>query len=146
MTIPASNPSAGPGEIPAYHISLDRVTALGRSAVAVLAARRVPASPSFLKPDYELSDPEELLREIAEFGPQEQDYIRSEMPIQEIVFRTILTRGNQPIALRELHEDLVTRWSTPLRPITVTREGLARVLDQDTYYGFTSEESPDLED
>ena len=145
MTTPASNPSPAPGETPAYHVSLDRVTALGRSAVAVLAARRVPASPSFMKPDRELSDPEELLREIAEFGPQEEDYIRSEMPIQEIVFRTILTRGNQPIALSELHGDLVNRWSTPLRPITVTREGLARVLDQDTYYGFASAESPEPE-
>ena len=146
MTTPASNPSPEPGQTPAYHVSLDRVTALGRSAVAVLADRRVPASPSFLKPDHELSDPEELLREIAEFGAQEEDYIRSEMPIQEIVFRTILTRGNHPIPISELHEDLVNRWSTPLRPITVTRQGLARVLEQDTYYGFASAESPEPED
>ena len=140
MTSPASNPPSETGEAPAYQVSLDRVNALGRSAVAVLAARRVPASPSFLMPDHELSDPEELLREIAEFGPQEEGYIRSEMPIQEIVFRTILTRGNQPVPISELHEDLVSRWSTPLRPITVTQQGLARVLEHDTYYGFVSEE------
>ncbi len=143
MTTTAANPSSDAEESPAYHVSLGRISDLGRSPVTILAARRVPASPSLMKPDHELSDPEELLREIAEFGPQEEDYIRSEMPIQEIVFRTILTRGNQPIALSELHQDLVSRWSTPLRPITVTREGLARVLDQDTYYGFASSESPE---
>jgi hypothetical protein len=139
MTTPASS-SPQAGASPAYYISFDRVAELGRSAVAVLADRRAPASPSFLKQDHELTDPEELVEEIAEFGPQEEDYIRSDMPIQEIVFRMLLARRNRPTPLQELHEELTGKWSTAVRPINVTESGLARILDQDNYYGFSHAE------
>lgn len=58
------------------------------------------------------------------------------MPIQEIVFRTMLARRNEPIPLVELHRALTERWSTPVRPIHVSQKSLGRILDSDDYYGF----------
>lgn len=144
MTMPASNPFSGAETHLAYYISFDRVRALGRSPVSVLAARRgLPSHEEDHGPeDHELFDCNALVAEIAEFSAKEEGYIRSEMPIQEIVFRMLLARGNRPTQLAELHEELTEKWSTPVRPINVTEKGLARILDQDTYYGFSHDEPP----
>ena len=119
-----------------YHISFDRLAGLNRSPIALLVERRGPDAPSRLRPDHELNDPRELLAEIAEFADEEDDFIQSNMPLQEIVFRMLLARRNQPTALSELHYELTERWSTPVRPINVTLANLRRILDGDTYYGF----------
>jgi hypothetical protein len=58
------------------------------------------------------------------------------MPIQEIVFRILLSRRNAPTPLHELHYELTERWATPMRPINISEAGLGRILDADTYYGF----------
>jgi hypothetical protein len=65
------------------------------------------------------------------------------MPIQEIVFRILLARRNQPTKLHDLHYELTEKWATPIRPINVTEVGLRRILDRDTYYGFAQEDSSD---
>lgn len=128
------------GESPRYFISFERLGELNRSAVAILAARRGESAPSRLKPDHELNDPDELVDEIAEYSAKEQDYIRPDMPLQEIIFRILLARHNQPTALRDLHYELTEKWATPIRPINVTERGLRRILDSDTYYGFIQKE------
>ena len=140
MTTPASGPSSEADASPTYYISFDRVASFGRSAVAVLAARRAPMSPSMVQADHELDDPQALVDEIAEFGPQEEDFIRSDMPIKEIVFRILLAHGNRPTPLQEIHEELTGKWSTSIRPINVTESSLARILDQDNYYGFSRDD------
>ena len=140
MTTPDTTTSAGNDESILYRISFQRLAELNRSPVAVLAARRGPSCPSLLRPEHELDDPQELVEEIAEYCSPEQGFIRSDMPIQEIVFRVLLTRGNQGMSLGDLHYELTENWSTPIRPINVTVEGLRRILNSDTYYGFDYEE------
>ncbi|CAI8004480.1 hypothetical protein GBAR_LOCUS3937 [Geodia barretti] len=97
-------------------------------------------SPSLLVEDQTLNSIQELLDEIAEFSAQDEDFINSNMPIQEIVFRTMLLRGNKPILLSELHHEITERWATPVRPINVSLKNLERVLDSDNYYGFAQVE------
>ena len=58
------------------------------------------------------------------------------MPLQEIVFRTLLLADDQTMTLGEIHSELSERWSSPIRPITVTVAGLSRILDNDVFYGF----------
>ena len=118
-----------------YHISLLRLEQLNRSAAHLIAARLTEACPSRGQPVPGL-DPETLIREIQEFHADTGDFIRADMPIQEILFRTLLARGNAPVALSELHRELTDRWSSALRPISIDQERLRRVLQADTYYGF----------
>jgi len=94
-----------------------------------------------LKPDQELSDPQALIDEIAEYAARDEEFIRSQMALQEIVFRILLRRGNQAASLQELHYELTERWATPTRPINVTLVGLRRILEADTYYGFAPVDS-----
>lgn len=119
-----------------YQISFDRLAELNRSAVAIVADRRPPSAPSRKNPDTELPDAQKLVDEIASHCADDDNFIRTEMPIQEIVFRLLLTRRNTPTLLSDLHYELTEKWSTPVRPISITERGLARIMDSDTYYGF----------
>jgi len=136
MTTPATETPQQNTESYLYYISFSRLEELQRSPVAILADRRGPSCPSLMQPNHELNDPQKLLDEIAECCSGEQDYIKPDMPIQEIVFRILLTRRNQHMSVEDLHYELTEKWSTPIRPISMTVEGLHRILRHDTYYGF----------
>ena len=140
MTTPDQNT---PGRPLAYQVSFERLVELKRSAVAMVAERRPLSCPSRRIPDNELTDPQNLVDEIAEHAAADGGFIRTEMPIQEIVFRVLLARRNEPALLRDLHYELTERWATPVRPINLTEAGLARILDADTYYGFARVDSGD---
>ncbi|MDA1128489.1 MAG: hypothetical protein O2913_07305 [Chloroflexi bacterium] len=122
---------------PMFLISVDRLKQLERSPVHLVAGRLSPNSPSKSKPVRELGDVKVLIREIAQNYKTDPDFIRADMPVQEIIFRTLLARGNRPMSLKDLHYELTERWATPVRPIVFTQERLLRILDSDTYYGFT---------
>lgn len=121
-----------------FSINFARLTELKRSAIMLLAARRVPTCPSLDLPDSELTDPQKLVNEIADHYEDSDGFITSEMTIQEILFRTLLTRRNAPTLLSDLHYELTERWSTPVRPINVTEDGLRIILESDNYYGFAT--------
>ena len=123
-------------ENPMFLISVDRLKELDRSAVHLVAGRLASTSPSKSKPVKELGDVKGLIREIAQNYKNDPNYIRSEMPVQEIIFRTLLARGNRPMSLSDIHYELTERWATPIRPIVITEERLLRILDSDIYYGF----------
>ena len=133
-----SEETAQPEEARLYRISFDRLAELQRSAVLLLKERRMPSCPSLQNPDQDLSDLQELVNEIAQYCGDEEGFIHINMALQEIVFRTLLVRRNRPTSLHDLHYELTERWSTPIRPINVTEEGLRRILDVDDYYGFVS--------
>ncbi len=124
-----------------YQISFARIAELKRSAIAVVADRRPKSAPSRKNPDSELPDAKKVVDEIASHCADDDNFIRTEMPIQEIVFRLLLTRRNTPTLLSDLHYELTEKWSTPVRPINITEEGLARIMDSDTYYGFVRVEA-----
>mgnify|MGYP001157326451 CR=1 FL=1 len=121
-----------------FSINFARLAELNRSAIMLLAARRVPTCPSLDLPDSELTDPQKLVSEIADHFEDSDGFITSEMTIQEILFRTLLTRRNAPTLLSDLHHELTERWSTPVRPINVTENGLRIILESDNYYGFAA--------
>ena len=124
--------SSGSGR---FHVSLVRLEQLNRSAVHLISSRLTEACPSYERPVHEL-DVGALLREIAEFNAGSDDFIRFDMPIKEIAFRTLLARGNEPMPLTDLHHEITGRWSNALRPISIEESLLSRVLESDTYYGF----------
>ena len=123
-------------ENPMFLISVDRLNQLERSPVHLVAGRLASTSPSKSKPVKELGDVRGLIREIAQNYKNDANFIRSDMPVQEIIFRTLLARSNKPMSLTDIHYELTERWATPIRPIVITVERLLRILDNDTYYGF----------
>ena len=123
-------------ENPLFLISVDRLAKLERSPVHLVAGRLAAASPSKSKPIGELGEVKALIREISQNHKNDSSFIRSDMPVQEIVFRTLLSRNNRPMSLADIHYELTEKWATPIRPIVITEERLLRILDNDTYYGF----------
>ncbi len=123
-------------ENPMFVISVDRLAKLERSPVHLVAGRLASTSPSKSKPINELGEVKGLIREISQNYKNDPNFIRSDMPMQEIVFRTLLARNNRAMSLADLHYELTERWATPVRPIVITEERLLRILDSDTYYGF----------
>ena len=125
---------AEPGEPPIYYcISFDRLAnELNRSAVTLLSSRSGSRQPA----DPESADPQTLLDDIAEYDAPDVGFIQPSMTVQEILFRTLLARRNEPMSLAELCRELTEKWSFPDRPISLTPAGLQRILDHDHYYGF----------
>ncbi len=121
-----------------YRFSLERLEELNRSPIPLLLARLNTACPSFGRTPSQIADPSDLVKEIRSHCAGDTEFIQSAMPLQEIVFRTLLLRGEEPMPLSELHAELTDKWSTPIRPITLTVGGLARVLDNDVFYGFAA--------
>ena len=120
-----------------YHIDIDRIKQLKRSPIAIIAARRGPSCPSLLESNQESLDPTKIMAEIAKYCTNEPDYIRNNMPIQEMIFRILLLRNNKPTSLEDLHSDLTETWANPTRPINLSLSGLSRILTTDNYYGFS---------
>ena len=133
-TVTGNSKSAGPE----YRFSLERLEELNRSPIPLLLARLNTTCPSFGKTPAEIADPSDLVKEIRTHCAEDTEFIQSAMPLQEIVFRTLLLRGEEPMPLRELHAELTEKWSTPIRPITLSVSGLARVLESDVFYGFAA--------
>ena len=123
-------------ENPLFLISADRLGKLERSPIHLVAARLTASSPSKTKAISELGNVKSLIREISQNSKDDSSFIRSNMPVQEIVFRTLLARNNRPMSLTDMHYELTDRWATPIRPIVITEKRLLRILDNDTYYGF----------
>ena len=120
MTSPEAqteNPDEEVVEVPEpllFNISFARLAELKRSAIMLVAARRPPTCPSLDLPYIELTDPQKLVNEIADHYEDSDGFITSAMTIQEILFRTLLTRRNAPTLLSDLHYELTERWSTPI--------------------------------
>ena len=129
--------------MPFFSVGLERLEQLDRSAIHLIAGRLAPDSPFRSQLESGVTDPQVLVDEIAEHHADEPGFIRSEMPIQEIVFRTLLATGNKPMSLRDIHYELTERWATPVRPIVITQRRLLRVMDADTYYGFVRSADPE---
>lgn len=119
-----------------YHISFERLKELKRSATFLLASRLDPEAPETFGAEQGGMSPEALVEEIAGRYADEEEFIQAELPVQEIIFRMLVLRRNEPVSLQYLQQQLNERWSTPVRPINVTLHGLKRILDADTYYGF----------
>ncbi len=121
-----------------YRFSLERLEELNRSAIPLLLARLNTACPSYGKTPADVASPADLVDEINAHCGGDDNFINPSMPLQEILFRTLLMQAGQPMTLADLYEELTERWSSPVRPISVTLGGLARVLDHDVFYGFAA--------
>ena len=119
-----------------YIVDLARGRDLNRSLVTMLLARRCPSCKARLQADMEEPTEQEHIKEITGCCSNQEGFIRPDMPMQEIIFRSVLSQGNQPISLERLHYLVTDRWYTPNNPRNISISGLKRVLDSDMYYGF----------
>ena len=133
--IETQQPDPAAQEVLHYVIDRSRSRELNRSLAMILLSRRCPSCKARLEANGETPSEEDQIREIAKCCANQEGFIRPDMPMQEIVFRALLSEGNHPTSLEQLHYLVTERWYTPANPKSISTEGLKRVLDNDMYYG-----------
>ena len=132
----SQEPYAAPEADPSYVIDPSKVDALNRSLAVLLASRRCADCRERLEAQGGNLPAEEHIRHIEECCSQQEGFILPDMPMQEIVFRTLLAGGNKPAALSYLHNEVTETWYTPMNPRNLSIDNVRRVLEGDSYYGF----------
>ena len=127
-----------PPEPPSYAIDPERIKQSNRSLEAMLESRRGAPSAAKSKSPKKPPTTQQAIREFASWASKKEDFIKPEMPMQEIIFRIILAGKNEPVSLENLHFAVTDRYYTPINPRNISEPGLRRVLDNDTYYGFVN--------
>ena len=131
VAAPAEEPEVEPYVEPHYVIDPARVTELERSLSVLLLDRRCPSCQAQLESETETPPDEAQIKEISECCSIKEGFIRPEMPMQEIVFRTLLSEAPRPVSLEELHFAVTDKSYSPMnprsisanRPQTCTRQG-----------------------
>ena len=123
-----------------YKIEPSRLDQLNRSLAITLLSRRCPSCKAKIEGMSEPPPGEKQIKEMAKCCVKKENFIRPEMPLQEIVFRTILAKANKPVLLEELHDAVTDRWYSPINPRNISVQGIKSVLDNDVYYGFVATE------
>lgn len=67
---------------------------------------------------------------------KQRDFITTETPVTEAIFRIFLANSNQPMEVQRLREELSNYISLSERPHNYAPELLERIIRADTYYGL----------
>ena len=144
MTIPNEVESQMPEQVqeeermPEYIVDEVKLTVHNRSLSVMLLSRRCPeceqkasakggAGPTI----------QQQIRQISSHCAKQEGFISPEMPMQEIIFRHILSGGNKPVSLERLFQVVTQDFFSPLNSRNISMLALSKVLDSDVYYGFT---------
>ena len=73
---------------------------------------------------------------IASKCQKEKEFLNSELPILELIFRILLLRKNNPTKMKELYRVISEELATPYRPMTVSMEQLISQISHDNYYSL----------
>ena len=132
----AQEPEATPEEEASYVIDPDRAREFQRSPRAIFLSRRCADCRERLADKWAELPELTQIKDIVECCSTKEDYIRPDMPMQEIIFREILAAGNKPVRLDQLHYLVTDKWYTPTNPRNISASSLKKVLDSDIHYGF----------
>ena len=125
-----------------FSISPKRLDSLGRSLQLLLLHRRCATCWVKLMQDPQGGRGVKVsvhLRQIAKQCSTTPDFIHSEMPLAEAIFRVLLANGNKPMTTEEIYGVLNERWVDPINPRIPALEGVYKILATDTFYGIAEE-------
>ena len=125
-----------------FSISPQRLVSLGRSLQMLLLHRRCATCWVKLVQDPDggrnIKVPVHL-KQIAKQCSTTQNFIHSDMPLAEAIFRVLLANGNKPMTTEEVYGVLNERWVDPINPRIPALEGVYKILATDAFYGIAEE-------
>lgn len=111
----------------------------GRSLSLLLLDRRCGVCKSALAQE-ELQGSETTaakhLEQIGNHCSKNQDFIYPGLPLNEAMFRVLLSGGNRPMELGKIYDALEDRWSDASSRWTPLPDRLFRMLSRDIFYGI----------
>ena len=81
-------------------------------------------------------DIDSVLNSITSCCCDKEDYLLSDRPIKESLFRVILMNDNNPITLEEIHGILTTKWALAPYPRDISIKLLKNLIDNAHEYGI----------
>ena len=122
-----------------FSLSPDFIEAAGRSFDAMVDQRLCGAARRRAQEDGDSASALELIRR---YCGSQHDYLSSDLPIMEALFRLFLLQGNQPATIGTIREwaDDYPAHADRLRYIS--DESLMTLLTRDRYYGFRPVDTP----
>ena len=72
------------------------------------------------------------------------DFISPGMPIKEIIFRILLSAGNEPLEMEEIKRRLDEHLGSLRATHNTSIEVIKRLLDKDNFYGIRPVEAPEV--
>ena len=82
-------------------------------------------------------DIDSALKVIVTHCSAQDDYLLSDRPIKESLFRVILMNNNHPVTIEEMHEILSTKWALAPYPRDISIKLLKNLIDNAEEYGIT---------
>jgi len=134
---PPAEEEEGPELKPYYLIAPSRFEELNLSLTDMLLSRQCPESKKRLDSSSKKTTDSQRIKEIAKCCAKKEGFIVAEMPLQEIVFKSLLSQGNKQVSLEQLHYLVTDKWYSPVNPRSISPKGLQQVLDNDAHYGFS---------
>ena len=115
-----------------YFIDPERAEASRRS-LPVLVANRLcyMCRQGYEDDQIVVADSQDFIDLIVGHCSNEQDFLLSDTPMKEAIFRILLANSNEPMDAEEISADLSSRW--PMTRIT-SADVIQRLLDNSDYY------------
>ena len=123
-----------------FRIDQERLAARGRSFQLLLLHRRCASCWGSMVQRLDGGrgiKAAEHLRRIAKHCSAAADFIHSEMPLMEAVFRLLLANSTKPMTVEEIYEALGEKWVDPVNPRIPSPQGVYSTLRSDTFYGIS---------
>jgi hypothetical protein len=126
---------------PRYFIDLNWYEEKGRSFFTLAQVRLCPSCrvkyTSTPKPDAE------LFRVFRDCCSKAEDFFSPNLPLREVIFRLLLSSGNQPLELGPIRAKLKEWLISTGDQRDVSLRTLSRIMDNDRYYGFRRYTAPE---
>ena len=127
-----------------YYVDLDSAEEQGRSAAAMVAARRTyKVRQGDTEETKEAFNVQDYLDQIVQQCAGDPDYLPPDTPFKEAAFRVMLGGGNSPITAEEISEDLTKRWAMSPYPRETSPDVITKMLEHGKSYMIEAQTEPE---
>ncbi len=130
------------GDQPRYFIDTAGDGGRRKSTTFLIAGRRCHECQKGGAVDIADSDPKKHIKLVAKHCSKGDDYLPSDTPLKEAIFRTILAAGNKPMSPDEISQELSTKWGMTAHARNVAPEVIQRLMDHGEFYSIKKVPEP----
>ena len=130
-----------------YRIDPDAAEASGRLLSVLVASRRCyTCQQGFDEDEVVATDPQVFIDQVAAHCSGQPDYLLTDTPMKEAVFRVLLAHNNGPMDSGQISAVLSEKWAMTPSPRSTSPEVVQRLLDNSEYYCISAVPDSDPDD
>ena len=130
-----------------YFVEVAQAKVANRSMSLLIASRRCyECQQADDKPPTASSDTKQYIKRIAKHCGETSDYLMTDAPLKEAIFRVLLTGSNKPRTAEEISQVLSEKWALTAYPRELSPEVIQRLLDHSESYSIARVPEPEVEE